>query len=353
MHPLWKDKRALAVYVFSWAVIGVLLSAVAVAQGTFTWTEALVALVVPTVVCGLMCLASWYLCKAFPLEETGYMRVLPLFLVASAITSALWVIGANGWVLLVDLSGTEVALQDRFRGGTPLLFGIGNIFFFLAATTHYLIIATQKARETEQRALQLDLLARDAELKALRSQVDPHFLFNSLNSVSALTSTDPAGARDMVVRLAEFLRMILHSGGHTNITVDEELRLVGHFLDIERVRFGVRLQRELDTDAAAGSCAIPPLLLQPLVENAVNHGIAHLVEGGTIRILTRRSSERLTLKVENPTDEDRPRRIGSGVGLENVRRRLQVLYGTEARVNVTDEGRRFVVELELPAREVH
>lgn len=351
MHPLWKDKRALAVYLFSWAVIGVLLSAVAVAQGTFGWVEALVALVVPTVVCGFMCLSSWYLCRAFPLEETGYMRLIPLFLVASGVTSALWVIGANAWVALVDLSVTGAGLQDRFRGGTPLLFGAGNIFYFMAATIHYLMIATAKTRETERRALQLDLLARDAELRALRSQVDPHFLFNSLNSVSALTSTDPAGARDMVVRLAAFLRMVLQSGAHSTITVDEELRLVGNYLDIERVRFGGRLQRTIDADAAAGRCAIPPLLLQPLVENAVNHGIAHLVEGGTIRIVATRSGGMLGLAVENPIDEDRPRRTGNGVGLENVRRRLQVLHGAGARLTVKEEGGRFTVAIELPARE--
>ena len=193
------------------------------------------------------------------------------------------------------------------------------------------------------------MLAREAELRSLRAQIDPHFLFNSLHSISALTTADPPAARRMCLLLADFLRDSLALGTADRITVARELALAGRFLEIERVRFGSRLQVEL-ASGDADACLVPPLLLQPIVENAVTHGVAHVLAGGTIRIAASRGTGTLTIVVENPCDAERPRRTGTGLGLANVRARLRALHGDDGRLSAEERDGVWRVEMSLPRR---
>ena len=158
------------------------------------------------------------------------------------------------------------------------------LLFLLSLAVHYVLLAFEAAREAERRQLELEILAREAELRALRAQIDPHFLYNSLNSISALTGSDAPGARRMCLLLADFLRNTLEVSARQRIPLAEELALAERYLSIEQVRFGSRLRIERRVDETAPACLVPPLLLQPLVENAVTHGIARLLEGGVIRL---------------------------------------------------------------------
>jgi len=191
------------------------------------------------------------------------------------------------------------------------------------------------------------VLAREAELRALRAQIDPHFLFNSLQSISALTTADPPAARRMCLLLADFLRETLALGARERIPLSSELALVRRFLAVEQVRFGDRLQVDIDA-AGAEACEVPALVLQPLVENAVTHGIAHMVEGGVVRIRAERRVASLVVTVDNPCDADRPPGRGTGLGLRNVRARLESAYGGEAFAQAEETGGRFIVRVELP-----
>jgi two-component system sensor histidine kinase AlgZ len=195
------------------------------------------------------------------------------------------------------------------------------------------------------------VLTRDAELRALRAQLNPHFLYNSLNSISALTTIDADGARRMCVLLGDFLRNTLKVSALERISLADELALVDAFLAIEQIRFGPRLQVERQVDRAALECRVPPLLLQPLMENAIGHGIAGLLDGGVIQFIVSRHDDRLVLRIENPRDTDvAPRRHG-GVGLENVRRRVQTAFGDRARIEAVAAPESFRVELNLPCVE--
>jgi signal transduction histidine kinase len=350
MHPLWKDKRGLALYLLSWAGLGILFSVSAASGGTYGWGEAHAVVVLPTVLLGFMCLSTWYLCVALPVDRTPPARLLTAFLTASAATGALWVITLIGWSTLLEAAGAWREPAASVRAGAVQWFAVGNVLFLLAAAVHYLLIAVQRAGENERTALRLGLLARDAELKALRLQVDPHFLFNSLNSISALTTSDPSSARAMVLRLAGFLRTALDAGRRDHFTLKEELDLARDYLEIERIRFGDRLTVDIREDPGARDSPVPPLLLQPLVENAVTHGIAHRLEGGTVHIAAIRSGGRVFVRVINPADRDRPK--GNGLGLANVRQRLELLYGKESAVTVDEHNGQFFAEVVFPAREV-
>jgi LytS/YehU family sensor histidine kinase len=195
---------------------------------------------------------------------------------------------------------------------------------------HYLLLAGEARRRAERRAYDLRLLAREAELAALRAQVDPHFLFNSLNSISGLVLADPERARTMCLRLAELLRSSLRLGGRRAIALSEELELARRYLEVERFRFGERLAVDIDVAGECLEAAVPPMVLQPLVENAVRHGVAHRLDGGTVRIEGRLEGQDLRLEVTNPLDVEGSSRAGEGIGQGNVERRLEAFFGAGA-----------------------
>jgi LytS/YehU family sensor histidine kinase len=226
---------------------------------------------------------------------------------------------------------------------------IGSLLFTLAALLNHLILAFESARAAERSVLEMQVLARDAELRALRAQLNPHFLFNSLNAIGSLAGADPARARQMTAQLAEFLRRSMTLGARTEITLAEELELADRYLAVEQVRFGERLRVERRVAPDALECRVPPLVLQPLIENAVTHGIAGLVDGGVVSIEARRVGSRLELSVENPFDPERPARRGHGLGLENVRQRLATQQPGLTTVEAHEAFDRFRVDVRLPA----
>ncbi len=364
MHPLLKSGRQLALYLAGWVVIAVLFAyvypATVVGQpvrdsvlvpGTLQW---LAYLVPPFVFYAFVCLSAWHLCRATPLGETALHRVLFRHVAASVLASALWATAWDAWFRI--LSGYMDGRQSLIVFTVvlrvlPLIFAVGVLLFWLSSMFHYLLIAFERSREAEKRQLGLEVMAREAELKALRAQIDPHFLFNSLNSISALTTTSAEGARRMCLRLAEFFRSSVRLGAEDWISLDEEIEMVRQYLDIEKVRCGDRLTAEFRIVEGCGSCRIPPLILQPLVENAVRHGIQSMVEGGWVRVSAVCGDGRLTLAVENPFDPEAVRDAGAGVGLDNIRRRLRALFGAEGETGVSKSVNRFQVEIRIPCSE--
>jgi len=347
MHPILARAERLTTYLVAWLIVAVLLAAVVTRQG-LSWLEALALLLPMCLVYGFACLSAWYVCRATPLTSSGVLRVLSSSVLAAVIASGLWVALMRLWVSALVQLPPFAESAVRYTGHEPLLFAAGVLLFLLALTVHYLLLAFELARQAEQRQLRMEVLAREAELRALRAQLDPHFLFNSLNSISALTALDPAGARRMCVLLADFLRDTLNVSSRNQIPLVEELALTDRFLGIEQVRFGDRLQVERHVDGAAAQCRVPPLLLQPLVENAVTHGIAGLLEGGVIRLDVSRRDQRLSIAIENPRDAESPRTSRRGVGLENVRQRLMAMFGADARLDTRADDGRYRVELAMP-----
>jgi two-component system sensor histidine kinase AlgZ len=350
MHPILANRERLAIYMLGWLILGGLLAAVVALPKIFTWTEALALSIPLTLLYGTICLSSWYLCRVFPLERTGWPQLLILYAVAGLLTSALWILIGNGWVMGLERFALLAPMSKRFVAITPFLVGIGVILFTLTVAVHYLIITFEATKEAEQRELQSRILAQEAELKALRAQINPHFLFNSLNSISALTTQNPSAARAMTLRLADFLRKSMRLGAQEMIRLEEEVSLSLNFLEIEQIRFGSRLKVEENMDDLCKTCLVPPLILQPLTENAVHHGIARLVDGGTIRLGAEWRGSVLHINVENPTDPDHPRAKKNGVGLENVRKRLNALYGTDARLLTEEKEGCFRAEISIPAQ---
>lgn len=349
MHPILKDRRFLSLYLLVWLALAVMLGVLLALPGTATPTGVAVFILPMMLVYAFVSLSSWYVSRAFPLHPTNLFRLVVINVLAALLSCAFWVLAGFGWMLALESIAPGLVPQAWFVGSVPLLGASGVVLFLLASAIHYLLAALEASRVAEKNALELRVLARESELKALRAQIDPHFLFNSLNSVSALTATDPRSARTMTVKLAEFLRLSLSYGALDTISLEQELSLVSRFLDIEKVRFGGRLIVEQSVEDAARECKIAPLLLQPLVENAVGHGIACLVEGGTISVHGKVAGNRLQVTIVNPAEPGRRRNTGTGVGIDNVRRRLRGLYGAEGALTINEDPEKYTVTLSFPA----
>src|ERR1700741_4600814 len=348
MHPLFTRGR-FGLYLVAWIPLAAILTYLMASGGRMGWLGFAVVAFPLCVVYAFICLSAWYSAKSAPLNATSPPRLWLTHVLASTFLSLVWVQLGRFFAYLLSRAPFFSGLSDRFSGQFPILFGAGFLFYLLAVSSSYVMLSLETSREAEARAMETSVLARDAELRALKAQVNPHFLFNSLNSISALTSVDPAKAREMCVLLGDFLRRTLGLGEKVAIPLEEELSLIRSFLAVEKVRFGARIQMEENIDRDALDVFVPPLLLQPLVENAVVHGISNLVEGGSIKLEIHSRNGTLSIAVENSFDPDSPPRRRGGVGLANVRQRLATRHGNLASFDVKTEGDRYRVAITMPA----
>jgi two-component system sensor histidine kinase AlgZ len=351
MHPILAHRGRLTLYLIAWLVLGLLMTLLTVSSGNLEWPLALFFSLPLSFFFAFVNLSAYYLCRAFPLERGQRVQLFVVFGFVSLLSSALWTALGSGWYWFLDQITNAGAPAQWPAALTGIFFGVGAVLYLLSVSVTYLMIEFERSAAAERREFELKMLAQEAELKTLRSQIDPHFLFNSLNSISALTTNDPAGARGMTLLLAEFLRKSLNLGAKDKITLAEELELSLNFLEIEKIRLGERLQVLWERDPSADNGFVPPLLLQPLIENAIKHGIAGLVGGGLISIQTKRAGSLLRIFIENPIDQEAPKKNGENLGLGNVTKRLAALYAGKARIDIIASGTRYRIEILLPAEE--
>lgn len=349
MYGVFASWRATRLYLLAWLMLGLLLAAMLAAAGADWRASLLFAVPLALVYAYATGYSAYYVCRAYPLGQAPLPAIAAGIGLSAVCVAALWCGMGMAWSSLLALLLTPWLAP---------MFGLGVILYGLAVAVNYLMLESERVRRLETRELETRLMARDAELRMLRTQVDPHFLFNSLNSISALTTLDPAGARAMTLRLAEFFRHSLGLKADRKVTLAMELDLVRHFLAIEQVRFGDRLRVAIEAGADALPCLLPPMLLQPLAENAVKHGIGRMLEPGLVRIEAWRAGSLLRIRIENDVDADDQAGAEAdgraakrtGIGIDNVRRRLAAAYGHEAGARWTRENGRFCVELVLPAQ---
>ncbi len=224
----------------------------------------------------------------------------------------------------------------------------GFLYYSLMVTTYYLIINFRELKEKSEREARLTTLLKETELSMLRSQIRPHFLFNSLNSISSLTMTDPTRAQEMVIKLSEFMRYSLSLSDSMMSTLDKDLYHAGLYLDIEKVRFGDKLVVEKDIEGAALKAEIPAMLLQPLLENAIKHGVYEASEKVVVRLQARMAGNQLEIVIGNDVDPEGKPRKGTGTGLKNVQARLVSHYGQSRLMSIDKSERYFEVTLKIP-----
>ncbi len=346
MHPLFANKTGLFLYLALWMPFGATLAYLLSVTGGLPWREAASITVPLAAIYAFVCLSAWYLCRFLPLGAARASSRAFNPGAAALIAALLWVIAAKGFSLALER--VFPGFDRRFSQQLPLLFAIGLQLYLLAVAVHYILLGLERSREAERRAQAAVLAARDAELRALKAQINPHFLFNSLNSISALATMDGLRARDMCLTLSDFLRRTLSLGDKESIPLTDEVALSQLYLSVEKIRFGARLRFHTRIDEACAGCPVPPLILQPLIENAVKHGIAGILDGGAIALEATCGSGWLTITVENDFDPEARAPSRTGIGLENVKSRLRARYSGEASLRASAAEAKYRAELVLP-----
>lgn len=248
-----------------------------------------------------------------------------------------------------------ISIYAAFQGGlggfgTPIVLG----WLWLSVTGASVIwtllyVAITMPRRYREKSVRLELALREAELRALEAQINPHFLFNCLNSIRASVAENPGRAQDMITRFANILRYNLNRDLAHTVPLEDEVEIVMDYLALESIRFEDRLRVRFEIDAQARPVPVPPMLLQALVENALKHGIARLPEGGEIVVHASVEGDVLELQVENTGHLGDPAATATQVGLSNTRERLRILYGDRARFELKSrEGGRVAATVLIP-----
>ena len=230
----------------------------------------------------------------------------------------------------------------------PVRFVIGWMQLLFITAVSWLWHFVKEQQESTKRKADTDKLARDAELTQLRQQLQPHFLFNSLNSINALVGTQPDLARRMVQQLSDFLRGVVRKDDRQMVTLEEELQHLGLYLEIEKVRFGYRLNTEIAASDESKTRQLPSLILQPIVENAIKFGLYDTVGTITISIAAEVAGNYLVIRVQNPFDPSTAARGGTGFGLNSISRRLYLLYSQPGLLETSQQDSIFTTTVKVP-----
>lgn len=275
----------------------------------------------------LLGIACWLISNNLYYYQPGQRRYLYV---------SLWCLSlAASWMLLLRyllpmLPGSDPAYADMVFKSSPLRFFIGLLLLSGVALMSLLNYNLQGQKSLAQRQATTEKLAREAELFKLRQQLQPHFLFNSLNSINALIGLQPQEARRMIQQLSDFLRSTLKKEDQQWVTLEEELQHLALYLEIEKMRFGHRLATDIGFDPETGQLKLPPMLLQPIVENAIKFGLYDTTGEVTIRIAAQSAEGNLHISVTNPFDpQTTPPRKGTGFGLQGIRRRLYLVFARQ------------------------
>jgi LytS/YehU family sensor histidine kinase len=345
-HPILSNRVRLIVWWLVWLFLALGQSLLFYfAYGSFTNLSIIDSLVSLIIYSGIA-LSLWY---PFSFFNSGVTRI-------PALISNLVAIGALSvtlWVLITKFLMTTVLPEESnyqaYWGATfPYRIGTGVFIYGLIILTYYLFVSLSNLSEKNAKEAKLESLVKETELKMLRSQINPHFLFNSLNSISSLTITDPEKARDMVVKLSEFMRYALSRKDEQPVTLQNELENLRLYLDIEKVRFGDKLITEEIIEPGCFDLKIPVMLLQPLFENAVKHGVYESTE--SVRIITHVKiiDGYFEINISNNFDSAPSLKRGTGTGLLNVTRRLELFYGNKASMKTLKENGIYTVTLYIP-----
>lgn len=302
--------------------------------------------IVFNVVFAIVGFGLWNMVRFSDKQKRSQLGLISYHLAGIAFTILFWL--GSSYLILKSILGDNTSYMVFLTNSMVVRILEGVFLYLLQISLFYLLISYSELKERVERETMLTASLREAELNLLRSQIRPHFLFNSLNSVSALTMTDPAKAQEMVIKLAEFMRYSLNISGEATSTFEQELHHAGLYLDIERVRFSDRLILNKNISEGCSERKVPAMILQPLLENAVKHGVYTMPGPAKIDLMVKCNPEYLEVIIGNDFDPDAAPRKGTGTGLNNVDKRLAALYHRTDLLKVVKNERYFEVNLKIP-----
>lgn len=345
-NPILERLKHIYIYLLVWVVIAVIQAILILVASDIGPLVAITDSLVFNLLYAFLAVTIWYPIRYSNPEGKLSLRIALTYLVVGAVVITGWL--SLGYVilraLLVDQQSYFQFLNDSFIARVAT----GILYYGVTLLIYHLFIYGKELEAKKLTETNLNLLVKESELNVLRSQLNPHFLFNSLNSISSLTISDPDTAREMIIKLSEFLRYALKHGEREKTRLAEEIKNIDLYLQIEKIRFGEKLIFEKEIAGECEEGLIPNMILQPLFENAVKHGVYESTEPITIKMSCRMDQKDLLISISNNYDPNQASRKGAGIGLKNVRNRLLLIYGRDDLLRVEKPGKDFIVHLQIP-----
>ena len=343
LHPYFKNYKSTILYFTPWIVLAMGQAYLMAEFYGFSIEYSIKDSLFNFGLYSIIGLGLWYPVQFIYLSDSNQLSKLVNFLGLGAGTVALWV--AGGYLVLINLYPESV---EYIKASIPVKVVAGIFIFLILTLIYYLIIYFLNLEERRIAEAELRALVKDAELNLLKYKLNPHFLFNSLNSISSLTMSAPDKAQDMIIKLSDYLRYSLDSDKQQLRSLTDELDNVNRYLAIEKIRFGKRLIFKEIKDEKCLMQKVPGMILQPLVENAIKHGVHESIEPIYLEIKCTENVNFIFISIMNNFDPESTSKKGTGTGLKNVRKRLLAIYNRDDLLDIIQNDFNFEVKLKIP-----
>ncbi len=341
-NSILSDKR-LRIFFTVWWLVCALLQYITLIQVNIDRAHAVTDSIISNALLAASCFFISNNMKYYLPRQEKYWYIL----VVSITGSFLWMLAQQGAMWVVFKTGDNYT--EVIHASWGIRFGAGFLLISSMSMFSLLWYSQQEQKEMDRRTIETEKLTKEAELFKLRQQLQPHFLFNSLNSISALTGTNPEKARHMIHQLSDFLRGTLKKDEQQWNTLEEELQYLQLYLDIEKVRFGYRLQTEIIYKDEVVHFKLPALLLQPVVENAIKFGLYDTTGEVLIKLDATIEQNNLKIVVQNPFDPETSQPMkGTGFGLSSIQRRLFLLFARHDLLKTKKDNEHFITTILIP-----
>jgi two-component system LytT family sensor kinase len=345
-HPITGNRRSILIYSLVWLMVAATQGLLYLYVFNFPLSVVLTDALFSSLLFGLVGLLAWYPTRYIPFHRQSPFYSISAHVVAGAIVMGSWVLLSIGILNAIFSSQEEyIEFLNQTVAWRAML---GGLIYLVLVLIYYLVSNNQKLQERAQQEERLKGMVRDAELNMLKSQINPHFLFNSLNSIASLTMSNPEEAREMIIRLSDFLRYSLKHRENKYIPLREELGRMKDYLAIEKVRFGEKLLYEFKISSECDDFPVPTMIFQPLFENAIRHSVYESVDPVTIKFSCVPDEGHMKAVISNDYDPAIPTRKGTGVGLQNVRQRIALAYKEKGNVQWSGKDGVFSVTIFFP-----
>jgi two-component system, LytTR family, sensor kinase len=345
-HPILNKFWKLLIYIFLWILLGSINFTILYLIFSVDLTNSIIDSSLTVIILGIFTLGIWYYLRFNRIEEKSTINILINLAIAGIIIISIWIF--SNWFLMQIIQNDKENFNSIFEKIFLFKTGFGIVIYFISTLSYYLMIYYQNYQENVKRKNELSSMLKDSELSNLKSQINPHFLFNSLNSISYLIYTNPEDAHNSIVKLSEYFRYSLSKGDEQLTTLNDELENIFRYLDIEKIRFTEKMIVEKQIDTNCLKHKIPVMILQPLIENAVKHGVYENTEKTIISIVINDNSDFYSVSISNNFEKNFNKRKGTSTGLKNVSQRLKLMYKRDDLILIKESENKFEVKISFP-----
>lgn len=346
INPFVKNVKSFSLYLISWIFIFLLHTAILYFVVKLPLTQCFFDSFIFNFIFLTLGLSFWYSTKFISFEIYSSFKIITNHVTAAFFTSGLWVF-LSYWILNNIFNDDQIYI-NFLLSSLVWRFFIGMGFYFIIVALIYIIIYYENFQEKVLKEAELKTLVKEAELKSLKYQINPHFIFNALNSISALTLTEPALAREMTINLSTFLRKTLSSNEKQKCKLIDELNSAKLYLDIEKIRFGDKFTYSEELAEECIEIVVPSMILQPVFENAVKHGVYESIDVVNINFKCEEDYDYMKITVTNDYDEESVPLKGEGIGMSNIQSRLRMMYNQENLLKFSKKNGIFTVTIFIP-----